>query len=270
MRQSELSHGSFDHRLAGTDVMSENPNSSPPAESDPSQPRFAWGCLKWFLLAGIGLVLLALFLPATRSAPEAARRTQCKNNLKQIGLALHNYHEEYGTFPPAYTVDAQGSPLHSWRTLILPYLDQLPLYKSIDLSRPWNDPVNAKASKTSLPIYRCPSTHSPANQTSFLVIIAPNGCFPGPASRSLSSITDDASETLMVLEVNDRSVPWMSPVDADQDTVLEFGPDNRHGHLGGFHALLCDGSVRFLSDNLRAATRQALISIADGDTVGDF
>ena len=73
----------------------------------------------------------------------------------------------------------------------------------------------------------------------------------------------------MVLEVNDRSVPWMSPVDADQDTVLEFGPDNRHGHLGGFHALLCDGSVRFLSDNLRTATRQALISIADGDTVSD-
>ena len=82
----------------------------------------------------IGLVAVALLLPSVRRAREPARRSQCKNNLKQIWLALHNYHDEYQAFPPAYTVDAEGQPLHSWRTLILPYMDQKPLYDKLDLT----------------------------------------------------------------------------------------------------------------------------------------
>ena len=75
------------------------------------------------------------------------------NNLKQIALALLNYEQAHHALPPAYTVDAQGRPLHSWRTLILPYLDQESLYQTIDLSKPWNDPANAKALETSLPFF---------------------------------------------------------------------------------------------------------------------
>ena len=81
--------------------------------------------------------LVALFIPFSRmgsAGREPSRRSQCKNNLKQIGLALHNYHEKYQAFPPAYTVDATGKPLHSWRTLILPFVDQQALYDKIDLS----------------------------------------------------------------------------------------------------------------------------------------
>src|SRR5262245_49759347 len=90
-------------------------------------------------------LLVALLLPLSRSARPAARRAQCTNNLKQIALALHDYEQEHGALPPAYTVDAAGRPLHSWRTLILPYLEQEKLYQSIDLSKPWNDPANAQA-----------------------------------------------------------------------------------------------------------------------------
>ena len=79
--------------------------------------------------------------------------------------------------PPAYTVDAKGRPLHSWRTLILPYLEQEPLYQTIDLSKPWNDPANAKALETSLPVFRCPEAVGPQNTTTYLAIVAPNGCF---------------------------------------------------------------------------------------------
>jgi type II secretory pathway pseudopilin PulG len=92
-------------------------------------------------------VVVAMLLPSVRRARPAARRSQCKNNLKQIGLALYNYEADYHAFPPAYTVDADGKPLHSWRTLILPYLDQQPLYARIDLSKPWDDPANARRSK---------------------------------------------------------------------------------------------------------------------------
>ena len=90
---------------------------------------------------GIIVVLIALMLPAMRSAREPARRTQCRYNLKQIGLALHEYEQAFGVLPPAYTVDAEGKRLQSWRVLILPYLDQAALYKLIDLTKPWDDPV---------------------------------------------------------------------------------------------------------------------------------
>ena len=106
------------------------------------------GCVQVLLVLGIIVVLLVLFLPFTSAVPRpAARRAQCTNNLKQIGLALHEYVQEYDALPPAFTVDAQGRPLHSWRTLILPFLEQEALYKTIDLSKPWNDPANAAGCK---------------------------------------------------------------------------------------------------------------------------
>ncbi|MEL7264459.1 MAG: DUF1559 domain-containing protein [Planctomycetota bacterium] len=67
----------------------------------------------------------------------------CSNNVKQIGLGLANYHASWNSFPPAYTVDANGNRLHSWRTLILPYVEQQPLYDRIDLTKPWDDPAHA-------------------------------------------------------------------------------------------------------------------------------
>ena len=91
-------------------------------------------------------VCAGLLLPAVQAAREAARRMSCSNNIKQIGLAMQNYHTAYGTLPPAYTVDAQGRPLHSWRTLILPFIEQQALYGEIDLSKPWNDPVTTSGS----------------------------------------------------------------------------------------------------------------------------
>ena len=101
-------------------------------------------------------MLIALLLPATRSGRYAARRAECVNNLKQIALALHNYEQAHKALPPAYTVDANGRPLHSWRTLILPYLEQESIYRTIDLSKPWNDPANAKASRPTSPFFDAP------------------------------------------------------------------------------------------------------------------
>src|SRR4029453_12945484 len=88
----------------------------------------ALGCIG-ALLFSCAPIGVALLLPAVQQAREAARRTQCKNNLKQIGLALHNYADVYGSFPPAYIADETDKPMHSWRVLILPFLDQDQLYK---------------------------------------------------------------------------------------------------------------------------------------------
>src|SRR5690606_17767117 len=79
-----------------------------------------------------GGILVALLLPAVQSARETARRVQCANNLKQIGLAMHNYMDVNGAFPPAYLADSDGKPMHSWRVLILPYMEHRSLYDRYD------------------------------------------------------------------------------------------------------------------------------------------
>ncbi|MFI5456177.1 MAG: DUF1559 domain-containing protein [Isosphaerales bacterium] len=222
--------------------------------------------VKLLVVLGIIALLIALLLPATRSAGPAARRSQCANNLKQIALALRNYEQSHKALPPAYTVDAKGRPLHSWRTLILPYLEQQPLYQTIDLSKPWNDPANAKALEAFLPVFHCPEAVGSENTTSYLAIAAPNGCLIPKESRRLAEITDAHESTLMVIEAGEENaVPWMAPVDADETLVMSLGPTTKLHHTGGTNACFVDGHVTFLKANTPAMVRRALMSISGDD-----
>lgn len=219
-------------------------------------------------------VLVALILPSLSRGPavrEAARRSQCRNYLKHIGLALHNYHDRYQAFPPAYTVDANGKPLHSWRTLILPYLDHAALYNKIDLSKPWNDPANADAYKIPIPAYSCPSASSLQTQTHYLAIVTAKSCLQPNQPRPIKEITDGTSNTLLVIEVpHDQSVHWMAPEDADEKLLESFGPQSKESHSGGRHGLLTDGTVRFLTQKIDRKTFAALCTATGNETVGEF
>lgn len=116
----------------------------------------------------IVILLAALLLPAVRTSREPARRTQCRNNLKQIGLALHNYHDDYRVFPPGYVADTEhpdrspttldGPSGFAWSAAILPYLDAAPLYNRLNFSRPSWDPQNATLADTGYQPYQCPSS----------------------------------------------------------------------------------------------------------------
>ena len=163
-------------------------------------------------------------------------------------------------------MDAKGRPLHSWRTLILPYLEQEPLYQTIDLSKPWNDPANARALETSLSVFRCPEAVGPQNTTTYLAIAAPNGCLIPGEPRRLAEITDAHASTLMVIEAGEENaVPWMAPVDADESLVMSLGPTTKLHHAGGMNACFVDGSVMFLKASTPAAVRRALMSISGND-----
>jgi prepilin-type N-terminal cleavage/methylation domain-containing protein len=128
------------------------------------------------VIAIIG-VLTALLLPAVQQAREAARRTQCRNNLKQLGLALHNYHDQFESFPPGWVYDS-GRPAASaptncwgWGAFILPQLDQAPLYNQADFSVGFrggldaagaNSPIGSNGLEaTVLAMFRCPSDTGP-------------------------------------------------------------------------------------------------------------
>jgi hypothetical protein len=227
--------------------------------------------LKILIYFAIGAVLVALLLPARRNAREAARRTQCKNNLKQIGLALHNYESTYGAFPPAYTVDESGRPLHSWRALILPYLDQAPLYKKIDFSKRWDDPANEEAFKARVPEYLCPSTVAPPEHTTYMAIVASNSCMRPVQSCGFSDIPDGPENTWIVIETSpDKAVHWMAPMDADEAFLLSFNEKSKFAHTGGTHVLLADGAVRFVSAKTPVPDRLALISASGHEKTPDF
>ena len=98
--------------------------------------------------------LIALLLPVVRTLREAARRMTCSGQLKQIAVALHSYHDTYHSFPPAYTVDEDGYPLHSWRVLLLPFLEENDLYKKIRLDEPWNSEHNRQFHRVQISRYR--------------------------------------------------------------------------------------------------------------------
>ncbi len=143
----------------------------------PGRRSRAFTLIELLVVIAIIAILIALLLPAVQQAREAARRTQCKNNLKQIGLALHNYHDTFGVFPPGY--QDSGTPARNggwgWSSQVLPQIDQSALYNQFDFNRRPNgslgSPQNIALLATVLPGFNCPSDlkpthtaiHSPGN-----------------------------------------------------------------------------------------------------------
>jgi len=220
-----------------------------------------------------GGILAALMLPAVQAAREAARRVSCINNMKQIGLALHNYHDQYKCFPPAYVTDEDGKPLYSWRVLLLPYLEGDWLYQQINLDEPWDSPNNLALADLMPQTYRCPSA-SNANpaETSYVMIVGPGTVSDGPKTTSFRAITDGSSNTLLVVEEANSGINWMEPRDLDATTITysinDGSPEGiRSDHPGGANVLFCDGSVRFLSDMTSPSDLKSMTTIAGGEAM---
>ncbi|MCA9013291.1 MAG: DUF1559 domain-containing protein, partial [Planctomycetaceae bacterium] len=164
-----------------------------------------------------------------------------------------------------------GRPLHSWRTLILPYLEEAALYNSIDLSKPWNHPDNSVALEAMPEAYACPSVNFDVGHTTYLALNGPECIFNGATPRQLSDCTDGSSNTIAVVESpKDQSVPWMAPQDAGIATFIGLNDESETAHTGGFQVLILDGSVRFVSNTLDVETRKALATIAGAEKMGEW
>src|SRR5262245_32034927 len=201
----------------GRRVMSANPYQSPPKEtvgySPPPKTSLLRPVLWFFGVAGVLLLLVALLIPQPRMAREAARRMQCSNHLKQIGLALQNYHDDYRSLPPAYVVNADGKPMHSWRVLILPYLERKDLYDKYDFNEPWNGPNNSKLHMEKMATFCCPSRSASMSkpETSYVVVIGAKTAWPGANGVGMPSMTDGTSNTIVVVEMANSGIHWMEP-----------------------------------------------------------
>lgn len=211
------------------------------------------GCLA-VMMAACG-ILIALLLPAVQAAREAARRMQCVNMEKQIGIALHNYHDVYGSLPPAYTTDEDGKPLHSWRVLLLPFVECAPLYGQIRLDEPWDSNHNRQFHASMPFCYACPSSPEAGTTglTCYQWIIGPDTISDGPNAVQFGDVTRGLSNVVAVVEVI-PSTCWMEPTDIPESELAKGINHSRtegigSRHAGGINACILDGSVRFLANN---------------------
>ena len=314
-----------------------------------NQRKRGFTLIELLVVIAIIAILIALLLPAVQQAREAARRSTCKNNLKQIGIALHNYLDTHSTFPPGITrapqhpyasVSGWNTGKVLWSAFILPFMDQGPLYNKIDFSMP--DPGrhanNADVRNVELSVYRCPSdsggkgttgsSSGPSNYTG-CVGNSPLGSVSGggtsyqnngtsvfftDSKTKIRDITDGTSNTMMISELlvgseyinygnvgtggilDDCSAPgstgklrgqsWFYGDASIRWAYLTVFPPNTEAacrtyqeyanaspaseHVGGVHILLCDGAVRFVSENIHLKTWQDLGHKSDDNVLGEF
>ncbi len=300
--------------------------------------------IELLVVIAIIAVLIALLLPAVQQAREAARRSQCKNNLKQMALAVHNYESTTNCIPPgrlgyASAAAPGGSTTNGFLTYILPYIDQANLYNSYNFDKGCFSIDNEPVVSTVVPAYVCPSTPiSPRTLTlpnqvdsaqpsvkaatmDYMGIrnirrVVPTGttitAYDGVMIQSgvirFRDLTDGLTNTILLLEIAGRPEHFIgrksegaigggfntysswsynaamaiNNYTADGTataTTSIYGPcimncNNQFQaysfHTGGAHAALCDGSVRFLSENMSSDTYFRLGCRNDGEVLGDF
>ncbi|QDT40080.1 hypothetical protein Pan241w_01330 [Gimesia alba] len=263
--------------------------------SVPEQWRFRWTCAVLVLLvfsfaggfAVVGVAYQSTWLMTSdknliQMSGWAMRRSTSKNNLKQIGLAMHHYHETHSRLPFGGTFDQTGRPQHSWATRLLPYLDQEPLYNQIDFNQPWTAEANRSVFETDLYFFENPGIeyavangkrdaesdqgYQPAHYAANSHVLNVN------SGLSFKEIKDGTSYTLLAGEVKSGIKAWGDPTNF-RDPMLGINQSPRgfgSPYQGGAHFLLGDGSVRFVTDKIDPQILKTLATPNGGESLGEF
>ena len=164
---------------------------------------------------------------------------QSSNHLKQLSLAMQNYHDQYGALPPAIVRDEDGKPLYSGRVLLLPFLEDAELYDEFDKSQPWNSPKNLALTQDTPLVFTDPSSPSPpAGQTDFLFVTGKGTAMealPDGGSIRFADITDGTSNTLFMVEVKNSGINWAEPRDLTSVSRWRFPGQPSQRQLGRVH-----------------------------------
>ena len=196
-----------------------------------------------------------------------ARRVS-SNNLKQIALAMHAYHDVHGTFPAAALCDKKGKPLLSWRVAILPYIGQQALYQEFKLGEPWDSEHNKKLIPRMPPLYVILAAPKKPGETSYRVFVGNGAAFEWNKGVAITDITDGTASTLLCIEARE-SVPWTKPDELVYDPKKPL-PELPNFYGNGFSmAVFCDGSVHSLRNNVQEKTWRALITRDGGEIIDE-
>lgn len=200
------------------------------------------------------------------AARRKAQEMQRRNNLKQVLLAMHSYHDTFRNFPAQASVDQAGKPLLSWRVQILPFLEYSQLYDQFKMDEPWDSPHNIKLLEQMPDVYK--STDDPT-KTTVLGFAGEGAFFDGAKATGIFAISDGSSNTIAVVDAGaDKAIPWTKPEDL---TFVPMDPASQLGDVGdSFIIGLCDGAVRSVRKNLPADQLKSLITIKGGEVIGDY
>ncbi len=209
-----------------------------------------------------------VILPAAARVQDAAKRQNSANNLKQIGLAMHNFHDNHRSFPPAVSYDAKEKPLLSWRVHLLPHLDQAELYQQFKLDEPWDSAHNKKLIAKIPDVFVSPEAKkAEAGKTTYLVPVGPRTIFSEKKGTTINKITDGTSNTILAVEADDsRAVFWTQPEDYKVDPKKPLAGLVRLD-AKGFQVLFADGSVRFIASTVNVETLNALFTMNGGEPI---
>jgi hypothetical protein len=189
--------------------------------------------------------------------------------MRQLGIGLHDYQDVNGRLPPAVVYGKDGKALHSWRVLLLPYLEEEDLYKQFRLDEPWDSPHNIKLLPKMPPVYR-PYKEGDGTRpycTYYQVFVGKGTAFEGREGLHLpGDFPDGTSNTILVVEAGE-AVPWTKPKD------LLYAADRPLPFLGGiskndFRVTMADASARTISKETSEATIRAAITRNGGDELG--
>jgi nitrate reductase gamma subunit len=208
--------------------------------------------------------IAGLLIPAAQKMRSSAKRSMSANNLKQIALAMHNYHSVHNCFPPAVIMGPDGKTPHSWRVELLPFLEQTQLYQSYKMDEPWDSENNRKI-LAQMPRTFSADSGAVTTTTSYFVLTGKDTIFSGKEGTKIQDITDGTSNTILVVEAK-GDVPWTKPVDLAYDAkkpLPKFG-----GYFTeGFNAAFADGSVHFIVPATAEQTLRAMITKAGGEVI---
>jgi prepilin-type processing-associated H-X9-DG protein len=220
------------------------------------------------------VVVFALMLPQSGSGPVSPRNS-CLNNMREIGLALLDYQQLHGSFPPAYTVDQYGKPLMSWRTAILPFIEYGSVYAQYHPDVPWDSAANLPIARTQLSAFWCPIDDAVAKRpsdTSYVAVVGPRTIWGIGTGLKGTDVKDRLFDTLMVVEMKNSGIGWGEPRDLDLDH-LPAGLTRKDlfqalsNHSGGFDALFADGHTEIIPVTIPWSQFVALTTIDGGEKI---
>lgn len=305
-----------DGLIAGLEPMSEERIAE--VEADPSYrgrelrrvQRSAFTLVELLVVIAIIGTLVSLLLPAVQKVREAANRTQCQSNLRQLGVALLNFHTDHRSFPPGSThVPSTATAMYGWTAQILPYIEQGNI--KVDLTKDWTAGDATGINATRLNLLRCPSAPAKRNETTrsatdYSAANLPNNdgiLYSAPLGETkgipIRDITDGASNTILLAECAGRPLAFVNGLAVGSDAkgawadpsnmIIVQGSDPTTGkkpgacaanctnaeevyafHPGVANLLFADGSVRPFSASTKLSTLQALITRDGGETIGGF
>lgn len=218
---------------------------------------------------------LGLTLPAVNTTRAAARRTDAANRIRQLALAMHNYHDATKALPAQFSTDDEGEPLLSWRVHVLPYIGYADLYDEFRLDEPWDSEHNIQLLEKMPEDFKSPTMRLEDGKTCFLAASGENSLFNAPEENGsdhpkgirLEDVTDGTSRTIMLVEANEsQAVNWTEPKDFDTsaDSFLEMLIGV---HSAGNNFAFADGSVQMINPNGKDEVLKKLFHFSDGEVV---